>query len=118
MTFVNLYSDKYEGELQATLMESDSANIIHYTLKLPTGDLSAIIDLIPFEISTDPQSFIYLWHTSDQYILGTSEIVKIQQFYNQLLGITNTSYLESYTAITAIFQSAIANGNRVFLKLE
>jgi hypothetical protein len=119
MISVDLYSEYYEGELEATLIEKDSADNIVYELRLFQADFSVIIDWIPYDETSHPENLVLLINIVSHWGSNFSQVVRLQEFHDQLLvivGELDSSDLQVYNAIINICESALQHGNRLFIK--
>jgi len=119
MITIDLYSEHYEGELEAVLIEKDGADNIVYEVRLFQADFSGIIDWIPYDETSDPENLVRLLNITNNYGSEFSLVVRFQEFYEQLLTIVNNldpSDLQVYSAIKSICESAIEHDNRLFIR--
>jgi len=121
MKVVDLYTEKYTGELETILIEKDPSDQVVYELKLFRADFSCIIDWLPFDISSDRESLVYILNTNSSWGEDFSEVYKTKQFYDQLLLIGSEVHsfdLPVFNAIKQICESVLQNNNRLFIKIE
>lgn len=119
MTTTDLYSDIYLGELETTIIEKNSLGEIISELRLCSGDFGSIVELIPFNQSSNIESIVYLYNMDLNWGIDFTQITRIQEFYDQLISISNqvnTIYLPALNALKQIFLSTIQNNNILFIK--
>jgi hypothetical protein len=121
MIIVDLYSEYYEGELEATLIEKDGADNVVYKVRLFQADFSGIIDWIPYDETSDPENLVRIINLDLDWGSNFSQVIRLQEFHDQLLTIIDNldpSDLQVYNAIKNICESAIQQGNRLFIILN
>lgn len=121
MTLIDLYSEKYTGELETILIEKDSSDQIVYELKLFSADFNSIIDWLPFDASSKPDSLVYILNTNLGWGDEFSQVYRLQEFHDQLLSIggkVDPFDLPIFKAIQHICESTLQNNNRLFIKME
>lgn len=119
MQTIDLYSD-YEGYQKIVLTEETSLNEIIFEVQLLGFHFDEVLSFIPLgEYNQDSVSYNYLrstgWHD------GKWECTRIQEFYNQLLLLDNlipSNYMNVYNAMKQICNSALQNGNKLFIDLQ
>ncbi|WP_295793834.1 hypothetical protein [Mucilaginibacter sp.] len=119
MITIDLYSEHYKGELEVVLIEKVGADNIVYEVRLFQADFSGIIDWIPYDETSDPENLVRLLNIANNYGSTFSLVVRLQEFYDQLLTIVDNlapSDLQVYSAIKSICESAIEHENRLFIK--
>ena len=123
MTIIDLYTQNYLGELETTLIEKNNSNQIVFKLKMYSADFNSIIDWIPFDINSHIESVVYLYNMDMDFGNDFTEIKRLQEFYDQLLVISNLvpSHplgLADLDSLKQICLSAIQNGNKLFIKQD
>ena len=120
MILIDLYSRRYTGELEAILIEKDSSDNILFQVKLFQADFSVIVDWIPYDAASSPDNLALILNTNLDWGEDFSEVIRLQEFYHQLLLVINyidPNDLEVFNSIRNICESTIQNGNRLFIKL-
>jgi len=121
MILVDLYSEKYEGELEAILIEKDDSDQIMYKLRLFQADFNIIIDWIPYNETSHPENLVRLINIDLYWGQDFSQILRLQEFYDQLLLVAtqiDPFDLNIFNAIKNICESTLCNKNRLFIKLD
>lgn len=119
MQTIDLYTQNYLGELETTLIQKNSSNQIVYELRLFSADFNSIIEWLPFNQNSHTESVVYLYNMNLDWGINYTLITRLQEFYNQLMSITNQVHsldLPILDALKQICQSALQNGNRLFIK--
>lgn len=119
MKLVDLYSELYEGELEAILIEKDASDNIIYKLRLWQADFSSIIGWIPYNESTHPENLARIFNRDLDWGQDFSQVNRLQEFYEQLLMIVNEVRQEDFylfDAVKQICEDTLKKGNRLFIK--
>lgn len=121
MTTIDLSNINPYGLMETILIEKNPSKEIVFKVKLFSGTFSNIVNWIPFNLSSNIDSLIYLLNTDLYFASDYTMINRLQEFYNQLLSINehiDTTVIDEYNAIKQICESALQNGNFLFLKLD
>lgn len=123
MTIIDLYTEHYLGQPETTLVEKNSSNQTVFKVRLFSADFSSIVDWIPLNQNSNHESVVYLYNTNLDWGSELTQIIRIQEFYDQLIAITNLVQphplgLPDLNSIKQICQSALQNGNRLFIQLN
>jgi len=123
MTTIDLYTEKYLGELETILIEKNSSGNIVFKIRLFSAIFESILDYIPYEGNSHHESVIYLFHTGvknwgDDFSLAN----RLEEFYDQLLSIAKNrnideNYIDEYKALKQICLSTLQNRNNLYVKL-
>ena len=123
MIQIDLYTQNYLGELETTLIEKNNLNQVVFELRMFSADFSSIIDWIPYGVSSHNESLVFLLNTDMNFGNDFSEIKRLQEFYDQLLIISNQILphplgLPDLNSLLQICNSTLQHGNRLFIKIE
>ena len=119
MGIVDLYTSKYEGESETFLRERNYNGLLISELHLFSGDFSSIMDWIPFGPTTPIDSVAYNFNVNISWGMVESELVGLEDFYNDLLTVSSnipSDDVNAYNAILDISKSTIQNGNKLYFK--
>ncbi|WP_207424123.1 hypothetical protein [Desertivirga brevis] len=115
MKRIDLYSG-FEGEREVFWWEKTVTDEVICEVEMWNGYFDSIMELIPFNPTSHPDSFIYKYHTTP-FEDTIKECPRLQEFYDQLVEVEAaipSVALNAYNVIKDICNSAILNGNRVF----
>jgi hypothetical protein len=120
MTVIDLYTG-FEIDRELIFTEKSSSNQITFKLELWYGYFDSIMRLIPLNNNNHPDSIVYNWQKLEGfYDEEIWECKRIQEFYDQLLGIINfpneAGLNDALDALKQICQSSIQNENRLFIE--
>lgn len=122
MITIDLTENIHFAGTDVVLVEKDINNNTLFKLILTNGDFDGVIDWIPFNETLDNESFIYKYKTDIDYAQeGFRQIIRLQEFYNQLIVVTNlihSNFLPYFDALKQICHSTLMHGNRLFIKFE
>jgi|GEM_PF-707534 len=123
MKTIDLYTQYYLGELETTIIEKDSSDEVVFKLMLFYAVFGCIIDWIPYNEESNPQSVVVLFNTDFNWGREFSEISRIEEFYDQLITATDIIPphpldLPALDSLKEICLSALKNGNKLFIKLK
>ena len=122
MIKIDLTKDIFFAGSETVMIEKDSYNNIVFQLILTTGDLDGVIGWIPYNETSNNQSFVYKYNTEMGFGAdGFVQIIRLQEFYDQLIAITSQVHPLMITVLDALKQicnSTLQHGNRLFVKFE
>ncbi len=123
MINIDLYTANYLGELESTIIEKNNADEIVSMVRLFSADFNSIIDWIPYDESSNHESLVYLFNTNLDWGDNFDQILRLQEFYDQLIIITNQVPphplgLPVLDSLKQICSSALQNGNELFVKIS
>jgi hypothetical protein len=121
MIQIDLYTENYMGELETTLIEKNNSNQIIFELRMFSADFSSIVNWIPFDTNSHNESLVYLYNMDMDFADDFTEIKRLQEFYNQLLSISNQVQphplgIADLDSLKQICLSTLQNENRLFIK--
>jgi hypothetical protein len=122
MTTIDLTENINFASTDVMFIEKNINNNILFKLILTDADFEAVIDWIPFNETSNIDSLVYKYNTDYDYAHENfTQISRLQEFFDQLVAITNLVHIDflSYlNALKEICNSALQNGNRLFIKIE
>ncbi|MET3502605.1 hypothetical protein ABIC45_004229 [Mucilaginibacter rubeus] len=120
MINIDLYSD-YVGELEIIFLEKSTENEIVFKVDLWYADFASLMGYIPIQPNMPQDSLTYNWQkVVGFYDVEEWEYKRVQEFHDQLLAIVDmpsAAGLDNVrNALLQICDSALQNGNRLFIQ--
>jgi hypothetical protein len=104
------------------LIEKDINNNVLFKVILTDADFEGVIDWIPFNETSNIDSLVYKYNADYDYAQENfTQIIRLQEFFDQLVAITNLvhmDFLPYFDALKQICISTLQHGNRLFIKIE
>lgn len=120
MITIDLTENIYFSSTDVILIEKDINNNVLFKVILTDADFEGVIDWIPFNETSNIDSLVYKYNTNFRTI-DFIPITRVQEFYDQLINITNQVhplFLTYFDALKQISNSTLQHGNRLFIKIE
>ncbi|AYN03375.1 MULTISPECIES: hypothetical protein [unclassified Flavobacterium] len=121
MKTIDLSTINPYGLTEAILIEKKVTNEIVFKVKIFNTSFNKIVDWVPLHSNSNVNSLVYLLNTDLYFASEFTKINQLQEFFDQLLSINehiDSTIIEEYNAIKQICESALQNGNSLFLKLD